>query len=61
MLCLYVKVIMLTVLFFAFYLENGSGRALRESDLGFLGRYVGNIWERLTQPELDDGEPEASR
>ena len=57
MLCFYVKVIMLTVLFLAFYLENGSGKALRESDLGVLGRHVGNIWERLTRPELDGGEP----
>ena len=41
MLCLYVKVIMLTVLFLAFYLENGSGKALRREDLGTLGRLVG--------------------
>ena len=60
MLCLYVKIIMLTVLFLAFYLENGSGKALRESDLGFLGRHVGNIWERLTRPDADGGEPEVS-
>ncbi len=56
MLCLYVKVIMLTVLFLAFYLENGSGKALRRIDLGPFGGFVGMVWDRLTQPEPDLGE-----
>ena len=59
-LCLYVKVIMLTVLFLAFYLENGSGKALRRNDLGPLGRLVGNGWDWLTRPEPDNGELEAT-
>ena len=58
-LCLYVKVIMLTVLFLAFYLENGSGKALRRIDLGPFGGIVGMVWDRLTQPEPDLGEAEA--
>ena len=58
-LCLYVKVIMLTVLFLAFYLENGSGKALRRSDLGPFGGIVGMVWDRLTRPEPDLGEHEA--
>ena len=61
MLCLYVKVIMLTVLFLAFYLENGSGKALRREDLGPLGRLVGMAWDWLTQPEPDRGELETVR
>ena len=56
MLCLYVKVIMLTVLFLAFYLENGSGKALRRIDLGPFGGFVGLVWDWLTQPEPDLGE-----
>ena len=59
MLCLYVKVIMLTVLFLAFYLENGSGKALRRIDLGSFGGFVGMVWDRLTRPEPDLGESEA--
>ena len=59
MLCLYVKVIMLTVLFLAFHLENGSGKALRRNDLGPLEGFVGMVWDRLTRPDPDFGEPEA--
>ena len=58
-LCLYVKVIMLTVLFLAFHLGNGSGKALRRVDLGPFGGIVGMVWDRLTQPAPDLGEPEA--
>ncbi len=58
-LCLYVKVIMLTVLFLAFFLDNGSGKALRRCDLGPLGGFVGMVWDRLTRPQPDRGKPEA--
>ena len=58
-LCLYVKVIMLTVLFLAFYLENGSGKALRRNDLGPFGHLVGKVWDWLTRPEPDRGELDA--
>ena len=58
-LCIYVEVIMLTVLFLAFHLENGSGKALRRTDLGCLGRFVGAGWDWLTRPEPDRGEIEA--
>ncbi len=61
MLCLYVKVIMLTVLFLAFYLENGSGKALRRDDLGPFGRFVGMGWDWLTRPEPDRGQLEVVR
>ena len=56
MLCLYVEVIMLTVLFLAFYLENGSGKALRRTDLGPFGWLVGTVWDWLTQPDPGRGE-----
>ena len=61
MLCLYVKVIMLTVLFLAFYLENGSGKALRWNDLGVPGRLVGMVWDGLTEPGPGHGELGAVR
>ncbi len=58
-LCLYVKVIMLTVLFLAFHLENGSGKALHRVDWGPFGGFVGRVWDRLTWPEPNLDEHEA--
>ena len=58
-LCLYVKVIMLTVLFLAFHLEYGSGKALRRVDWGPFGGFVGRVWDRLTRPEPNLDEHEA--